>query len=644
MTLPAALGRHSDASIADRVLGIVQARPSLAWLALAGSSAAALGVFVVSAWVLVDRGPGVWGVNIPAAWGFAITNFVFFVGVGHAGTLISVVLLLTRQPARTSINRIAETMTVYAVATAGLFPILHLGRLSRFYWLLPYPNTMEVWPQWRSALVWDAFAVMTYAVVSSLFWYVGLIPDLATLRDSARRGWVRRIAGVFALGWRGEARHWQRYKMLYLLLAGLTTPLVVSVHSVVSLDFAIGIVPGWHSTIFPPYFVASAVYSGFATVLLILIPLRAKAGLRDLITMRHLDVLGKLMLACGLFVTYSYTQDYFLGWYSGDEFELSTIEHRLRGPVADLWWTAFTINSLLSQALWVPAVRRSPLALWLIALCIDVGVWLDHFVDIVTSLEQGFMPSAWGFFYPTRWDWLTLLGALGFFWFLLSVTLRFVPMLPLHELRELLRARGRLVPSPADVPRPPPTLAVALDEPPLLDEELFGVVAEFDDHERLLAAARAAREAGWEHLQTYTPYPIDGLVEALGLRRTLMPALVFFGAVSGAGAVYFMQWYASAVSYPWVIAGRPFNSWPSYAIPTFESLVLGGTLTGVLALLALNRLPRLYHPFFNMPGSWRVSRDRFFVALERKDEGFDRERARRFLESLRPIRVCEVPL
>jgi Ni/Fe-hydrogenase subunit HybB-like protein len=384
-------------------------------------------------------GVGMFGINIPVAWGFAITNFVWWIGIGHAGTLISAFLLLMRQKWRTSINRFAEAMTIFAVACAGLFPLVHLGRPWLFYWLLPYPDTMGVWPQFRSPLVWDVFAVSTYATVSILFWFVGLIPDLATLRDRAKQRLAKIAYGIFALGWRGSARHWRRYEMASLLLAGLATPLVVSVHTVVSFDFTIAIVPGWHSTIFPPYFVAGAIYSGFAMVLTLAIPLRAFYKLEDFVTLRHLDNMAKMLLATGLIVAYGYMEETFTAFYSGNKFDRSMIMNRMFGPYAPVYWTLIACNIVIPMStLWFAKIRRNTTALFMLSLVVQTGMWLERFVIVVTSLHRDFMPSAWTMFYPTVIDWAVFLGSLGLFFTLFYLFIRFLPMISIFEMRELV--------------------------------------------------------------------------------------------------------------------------------------------------------------------------------------------------------------
>jgi molybdopterin-containing oxidoreductase family membrane subunit len=430
---------HSLASVTDKISSIVLVRGlRRGWIAGLAVSFALVMLLFVSVAYLFAKGVGIWGINVPVGWGFAIVNFVWWVGIGHAGTLISAILLLLKQEWRTSINRFAEAMTLFAVACAGLFPLLHMGRPQFFYWMVPYPNTMGVWPQFRSPLIWDFFAVGTYATVSLLFWYVGLIPDLATLRDRAKRRFPQIAYGILAMGWRGSARHWRRYQVAYLLLAGLATPLVISVHSVVSFDFAVAIVPGWHSTVFPPYFVAGAIYSGFAMVLTIAIPLRAAYGLQDFVTSRHLDNMAKVMLASGLIVAYGYLTETFTGWYSGHEAELFLIMNRAFGPYGYLYWLLLACNIVIPQALWFAGVRRNAYALFALALVINVGMWLERFIIVVVSLHCDYLPSSWGMYVPTFWDWSTFFGTIGLFSALMFLFIRFLPMISIFEMREMV--------------------------------------------------------------------------------------------------------------------------------------------------------------------------------------------------------------
>jgi Ni/Fe-hydrogenase subunit HybB-like protein len=430
---------YTFGSVTDKISSIVLTRKTpLGWYAGFGTAMLFTGLLLVSLAHLVTTGIGIWGNNQPVGWAFDITNFVWWIGIGHAGTLISAILLLLKQTWRTSINRFAEAMTLFAVACAGIFPLFHTGRPWLAYWLLPYPNTMNVWPQFRSPLVWDVFAVSTYATVSLLFWFVGLIPDLATLRDRSQSRVGRVIYGMLAMGWRGSAHHWHRYETAYLLLAGLATPLVVSVHTVVSFDFAVSIVPGWHTTIFPPYFVAGAIYSGFAMVLTLAIPIRAVYNLEDFITMRHLQNMAKVMLVTGLIVAYGYLTEAFIGWYSADRYEGFVLLNRLFGPYAPFYWALLLCNVIIPQALWFKRVRTHVPALFVISLVVNVGMWLERFVIIVVSLHRDYLPSSWGSYAPTFWDWSTYLGTIGLFLSLLFLFLRFLPMISIFEMRTIL--------------------------------------------------------------------------------------------------------------------------------------------------------------------------------------------------------------
>ena len=433
---------HTAGTVTDKIADVILTKNTPKWWLLGFTVAFGLLMMFLTAvtWLFV-KGVGIWGVNWPVGWGFAIINFVWWIGIGHAGTLISAILLLFRQEWRTSINRFAEAMTLFAVACAGMFPVLHLGRPWLFYWLLPYPNTMTLWPQFRSPLIWDVFAVTTYATVSAMFWFVGLVPDLATMRDRAKNKAARLLYGMGSLGWRGSARHWHNYETAYLLLAGLSTPLVLSVHTVVSFDFSIGIVPGWHATIFPPYFVAGAIYAGFAMVLLLAIPLRVAFGWKDFITDRHLENMGKVMLATGLIVFYGYVMELFFAWYSANTYEMFMARNRVLGPYSAYWFALIFCNGLTPQLLWFRRIRTSPLWLFLISLVVSVGMWLERFVIVVTSLTRDFLPSSWGLYKGTIWDWATFFGTLGLFLTLFFLFIRILPAISIFEMRTMVPGR-----------------------------------------------------------------------------------------------------------------------------------------------------------------------------------------------------------
>jgi molybdopterin-containing oxidoreductase family membrane subunit len=450
---PAVIGPNQTfASVTDKISTIVlRRRTPWAWFLGAGIAFMLMMLMLYTIGYLVLTGIGIWGNNVPVGWAFDIINFVWWIGIGHAGTLISAILLLLRQQWRTSINRFAEAMTLFAVACAGLFPLLHTGRPWLAYWLLPYPNTMDMWPQFRSPLVWDVFAVSTYATVSALFWYVGLIPDLATLRDRSRRHVARIIYGALAMGWRGSARHWHRYETAYLLLAGLATPLVVSVHTVVSFDFAVSQLPGWHATIFPPYFVAGAIYSGFAMVMTLAIPLRKFYGLEDFITMRHLRNMAKIMLATGLIVGYGYMMEVFMAWYSANPYEQYMIINRMTGPYGIYYWMLILCNIILPQMLWSRRLRNNVAVLFIISIIVNIGMWLERYVIIVTSLHRDFLPSSWGNYTPTVWDWTMFIGTIGLFFSLMFLFIRFLPMISIFEIRTILPQAKVDEPEPTEV-------------------------------------------------------------------------------------------------------------------------------------------------------------------------------------------------
>jgi len=385
----------------------------------------------------VVTGIGTWGNNIPVAWAYAITNFVWWIGIGHAGTFISAILLILEQNWRNSINRFAEAMTLFAIMQAALFPVLHLGRPWYAYWIFPYPATMRVWPNFRSALPWDAAAISTYFTVSLVFWYLGLVPDLAAARDNAPTVAKRRIYGIFALGWRGSAKAWRHYQIAYLILGALATPLVLSVHSAVSLDFAIAQLPGWHSTIFPPYFVSGAIYSGFALVLTLIIPVRKIFQLQDIVTTRHLEAMAKLVLVTGSVVYYTYGVEMFIAWYSGSEYEIGTVTQRLTGPYAWSTWMVYGLNFICPNLMWFKRIRTSAAWLFVISIFVNIAMWLERFWLIVTSLNRDFLPSSWHIYKPTFIDGTIILGTLFFFMFLFLLFLRFVPFIPISETNEV---------------------------------------------------------------------------------------------------------------------------------------------------------------------------------------------------------------
>lgn len=434
---PLILGNPSFNDITERVSSIAERPISIWWLSALALSSSILFILLGSVGYLVWEGTGIWGINIPVGWGWAIVNFVFWVGIGHAGTLISAILFLFRQQWRTSINRFAEAMTLFAVMCALIFPSIHVGRIWLVYYMFPVPNQMYMWPNFRSPLLWDVFAVSIYFTVSLLFWYVGLIPDLATLRDRTKNKVRQFVLGILAMGWRGGNRQWKHYELAYLILAGVSTPLVLSVHSVVSTDFAVSLIPGWHTTIFPPYFVAGAIFSGFAMVVTLAIPMRKIFKIEDIITVRHLEYMNKIMLLTGMMVGYAYACEMFIAWYSGNPYEAFTFLNRAFGPYAWAYWTMVSCNVIVPQIFWFKKLRTSIPVMFVASIFINIGMWFERFV-IVMSLSRDYMPSAWDYYTPTIWDILTFLGSFGLFFTLFLLFSKWVPVIAMSEVKGIL--------------------------------------------------------------------------------------------------------------------------------------------------------------------------------------------------------------
>jgi molybdopterin-containing oxidoreductase family membrane subunit len=436
---PLVTGGQTYADVTEKVASITEKGPPKQWYYAMAVALPLLGLLGLCLVYLVARGIGVWGNNVPVGWGWDITNFVWWIGIGHAGTLISAILFLFRQRWRTSINRAAEAMTLFAVACAAIYPLFHTGRPWRAaYWLFPMPNEfLHMWQNFRSPLMWDVFAVSTYGTVSALFWYVGLIPDLATLRDRAT-GLRQKILAIASFGWRGSARQWKHYELAYLILAGLSTPLVLSVHSIVSFDFATSVLPGWHTTIFPPYFVAGAVFSGFAMVLNLMVLARWVYGLENFITMKHLDNMCKIMLATGSIVGFAYATEFFIAWYSANPYELFAFKNRAFGPYWWAYWSMISCNVIAPQFFWFKKVRSSIPAMFILAIFINIGMWFERFVIIATSLHRDFLPASWGYFRPTWVDIGTYAGTFGLFLTAFLLFLRFLPAIAISEVKGVL--------------------------------------------------------------------------------------------------------------------------------------------------------------------------------------------------------------
>jgi Ni/Fe-hydrogenase subunit HybB-like protein len=633
--------------------------PSLGLLSLLG---------VAVSWLFWE-GIGVWGLNVPVGWAWDITNFVFWVGIGHAGTLISAILFLFRQTWRTSINRAAEAMTIFAVMCAMTFPGIHVGRVWVAYWMFPLPNQMGTWPNFRSPLLWDVFAVSIYGTVSFLFWYVGLIPDLATIRDRAKTPVRRFIYGLFALGWRGSVRQWHHYETAYLILAALATPLVLSVHSIVSMDFAVSLLPGWHTTVFPPYFVAGAIFSGFAMVLTLMVICRKVFKLEHIITLRHFDFMAKIMLVTGTMVGYAYATEFFTAWYSGNPYELFTFLNRAGGPYAWAYWIMVSCNVISPQIFWFKKARTNIGILFVVSIVINIGMWFERFVIIVTSLHRDFLPSSWGYFSPTIWDVSCLLGSFGLFFTMFCLFVRFLPMVATAEVKTVLPqadphwqggAEHAIADAPARVSgvtagehvvaSPVEDRYVATGrvvsgassrwsfQIPLLARlpkgPYYGYLAEFATPAALYRACERVREAGFTRWDAHTPFPVHGLSKAMGLRRSTLPWIVLVMGLTGAAAGFGLQWWVHTTAYPLVISGKPFFTWPAFIPVTFECAVLFGALGAVFGMFGLNRLPMHHHPLFQSKVFERATDDTFFISIESWDPRFDPAATGTLLKSL----------
>ncbi len=431
--------------VTELVAGVAERRRPWGLRLASAGALTLLFCFVFALWHVLERGTGMWGISSPVAWGIDVTCFVYWIGIGHAGTLVSAILLLLRQPRRTTISRIAESMTLLALLTAVVFPVVHVGRPWVVYWMLPYPNQMGLWPQFRSALSWDIFAIVAYAAVSIAFWYLGLVPDFGTMRDRAGSRRRSLAYGLLALGWRGSAREWYRYQQAYLLLAGLATPLVICVHSVVSFDFATSLLPGWHSTIFPVYFVVGALFGGFAMLAVLIVPARRLFRLEGLIEIRHLDLVNRLLLAGSLLVAYVYLLEWFMAWYAGSSYERLVMLDRAWGEYAWAYWPMLAMNLCVPQLFWLQRFRHSPAATFAVGITVNVGMWLERYVIVTSALSRDFLPASWGRFVPSRFDLMTVAGSFGLFFGLFLLLCRHVPLVAMAEVKagESLGDRSR---------------------------------------------------------------------------------------------------------------------------------------------------------------------------------------------------------
>ena len=617
---PLILGGHDFHSVTEIVSGVMERKTPRGWWVVFGIALVMLQGLAIGVPWLFWEGIGIWGLNVPVGWAWDITNFVFWVGIGHAGTLISAILYLFRQKWRTSINRAAEAMTIFAVMCALTYPGIHVGRVWVAYWMFPLPNQMGTWPNFRSPLLWDVFAVSIYGTVSALFWYVGLIPDLATARDRSKTKIRKWVYGFLSMGWRGSQRHWQHYEVAYLLLAGLSTPLVLSVHSIVSMDFAVSQLPGWHTTIFPPYFVAGAIFSGFAMVVTLMIICRWAFGLQQIITMRHLDYMAKVILVTGCMVGYAYGTEFFTAWYSGNPYEFKAFTNRAFGEYAWAYWTMVSCNVFFPQLLWFKKVRSSLVALFILSILVNIGMWFERFVIIVTSLSHDYLPSTWDYFHPTIWDFATFIGGFGLFFTLFSLFVRFAPMVAAAEVKSVLpQADPHAEPAPDIEPQAPAILAPA---PVKAEGGSRVLLAEFKTPAALYHGCESLRDAGFTHWDAHTPFPVHGLDKAMGLKRSPVPLFVLILALLGAAGGFALQVWVHTMAYPLVISGKPLLSWQAFIPVTFELSVLGGALGAVLGMFHMNRLPRHNHPVFDSTRFERATDDRFFISIDSADPRF----------------------
>ena len=631
---PALVGNNRDYSwISDKICGIAEERTPAWWWWCFAAAAFVASFTVAGLTYLVATGVGVWGHRSPVNWAWDIVNFVFWIGIGHAGTLISAILCLLRQKWRTSINRSAEAMTIFAVFCAAIYPLFHLGRIWYSWFLVPVPNSNEVWQNYRSPLEWDVFAIATYGTVSVLFWYVGMIPDLATMRDrftSAGRSLRARIYGLLAMGWRGSNRHWSNYEMAYLILAGIATPLVLSVHTIVSYDFAVSLIPGWHTTIFPPYFVAGAIFSGFGMVLTLVLPLRAIYGLEDLVTQHHIDCMCKITLATGTMVGYAYLVEFFVVWYSADPFEGFGFINRAFGPYWWAYWVMIACCVVTPQLFWSARVRRNTVLVFILSLLVNLGMWFERFVIIAASLARDFLPTSWGYYSPSVVEIFTFFGTFGVFSVLFLLFIRFLPIMAVAELKAALPSAGpcarRGGPSPS----------------PVRARRNYGLIAAFDGPGEVLRGAERVRDAGYKRWDCITPFPVHGLDAAMGVGRSRVPRISLAGGVVGFCAGMVMIWYLDKFDYALSVGGKPFFS-PLFAFPvSYELSILFAAFTTIGGMFLLNGLPKHYHPVLKYERIRRGTDDLFFIVIERADPRYDSAGTRALLEGLGGSKIAEL--
>ncbi|PWT81656.1 MAG: hydrogenase [Blastocatellia bacterium] len=630
---PLIAGSKSASDVTREVCGALDSKPSGLWWLGFGLSFSALAVGTAAVSYQIATGIGTWGLNRTVGWAFDITNFVFWIGIGHAGTLISAILFLFRQRWRTSVNRAAEAMTLFAVACAGLFPVIHMGRPWLVFWMLPYPNSRgPLWINFRSPLIWDFFAITTYFTISAIFWYIGLLPDLATIRDRLPHGFRARVFGWLSLGWSGAFSTWHRYEIVYLLLAALATPLVLSVHSIVSMDFATAVVPGWHTTIFPPYFVAGAIFSGMAMVLTLMLVARKTMRLEDYITPRHVDAMCYLIILTSGMVGLAYLTEFFTALYSGNRYEQYAFLNRAFGPLAWGYWLMVAFNVGVPQLLWFARVRRALWAVFIISLAINVGMWFERFIIIVSSLERDFLPSSWLGYRPTSIEIATLIGSFGLFFTCFLLFCRFVPVIAIAEIKGVLHKPSRGRESTVEARASGSRGVVA---PPTSGRKTVSVFAREED---LLHAIAAVRHKQVAVVDAFTPYSVHGLDRALGLLPSRLPWVCFFSGLLGAVGMIAFQFWATAVSWPIDVGGKPWNSLPAFVPITFEVMVLVAGVGTVVAFIWVAGLRPKRGPALSDLG---VTDDRFGLMLHESGAGIDQAAVEQLLSPFHPVAIEE---
>jgi Ni/Fe-hydrogenase subunit HybB-like protein len=546
-------------------------------------------------------------------------------------------------------------MTLFAVMCAGVYPGIHVGRFWYAWFMFPLPNANHIWQNFRSALTWDLFAVGTYFTVSVLFWYTGLIPDLATLRERAKSRYRRIVFAVLSFGWRGSTRNWRHYEIAYLLLAGFSTPLVLSVHSVVSFDFATSVLPGWHTTIFPPYFVAGAIFGGFAMVLQCMIPVRTMyPGLKDLVTERHLDVMAKFILATGTLVGYAYAMEFFIAWYSGNEYEIQIFMNRAFGDYWWAYWSMITFNLFIPQILWFKSWRTTPWKLLIVVTFVNAGMWWERYVIIVQSLHRDFLPANWGNYAPSWVDWLQMFGDFGLFFTLTLLFMRYLPMISMAEIKGVLPGAHphgtNTLPAAVNVTQDSETPGELVTMEPLAGHgegngasATWGIAARFKGPGELMAACCSLRDAGYTTIDAYTPYPVHGMVRAIGKKRSPLPWITICGSAFGLSLACFMQFYLMATYYPTIVQGKQFNSWEAFVPIMFELMVLFSAFFTVFGMLGLCGLPRFFHPMDQYNPLGRTMDDGFVLSIESSEVNFDADSVRQVIADLGGTDIALIP-